>query len=174
MHFSLPDLLSRHAVASFDKQLHLSELVAEEDWHLDLVSGLLLFCDRFAWHAQLLGTEAEETHTWLWAWANETSHIPPYLLQTALQMKALGEHECAEPNSDRMFSQIKAVWIPASEKPVCRIVENFGGEWRDEVGRIGSRVAERWDRVGIGDGTPTYGEAVREEFSFGPAGPGID
>ena len=88
---------SRYLATSFDKQLYLAELVEGLDWHLDLATGILSFGDRYAWRVQLLGTEAEETHTWLWAWANEASNIPPSLLQSASQMKALGEeHHIAE------------------------------------------------------------------------------
>ena len=40
---------------------------------------------------------------------------------------------CPGPNSDRSLSQIKAVWIWAIGRPVCRIAENSGGRWRDAV-----------------------------------------
>lgn len=100
-------LLTQHAslvAASLDKQLYLAELVGEEDWYLDLATGVLSFGDRFAWHAQLLGTEAEETQTWLWAWANEASNVPPSLLQAALQMKAVGEEQQIPELTTPMFS----------------------------------------------------------------------
>jgi hypothetical protein len=56
----------------------------------DLAAGLLSFGDRFQWRVQLLGTEAEETHTWLWAWANDASDIPPGLLRAAAALRILG------------------------------------------------------------------------------------
>jgi len=34
-------------------------------------------------------------------------------------------------------------------KPVSRIVEDFGERWRDEFGRVATRVADRWDRAGM-------------------------
>jgi hypothetical protein len=52
---------------------------------------------------------------------------------------------CAEPNCDRSFSRIKAVWIPSRKAPVSRIVENFGGGWRAGVGR-GYDAKEKADR----------------------------
>ena len=94
---------SHHAAASFDKQLHLAELVEGLDWHLDLATGILSFGDRYAWQVQLLGTESEETQTWLWAWANEASNIPPSLLQAALQLKALGEEQQIPELATPMF-----------------------------------------------------------------------
>ena len=93
-----------NAAPSFDKQLHLSELVGEEDWHFDMTSrSLLSFGDRYAWRVQLLGTESEETQTWLWAWANEVSKIPPPLLQAALQLKAFGEEQQIPELATPMF-----------------------------------------------------------------------
>ena len=96
MHFALPFLFSRHAAASFDKQCYLASLIDSEPWHFDLASGLLSFGDKYHWHAQLLGTEADDSQTWLWAWANTGSNIPPTLLQCALQMKELGDQRLIE------------------------------------------------------------------------------
>jgi hypothetical protein len=86
----LRPLLYRHAASSFDKQLYLANLVGEADWRFDLAAGLLSFGDRFHWRVQLLGTEAEETHTWLWAWANDASDIPPDLVRAAAALRILG------------------------------------------------------------------------------------
>jgi len=52
---------------------------------------------------------------------------------------------CAEPNCDRIFSRIKAVWIRPRTAPVSRIVEDFGGGWRAGVGR-GYDAKEKADR----------------------------
>src|SRR5271163_2995157 len=60
----------------------------------------------------------------------------------------LGKVNCAEPNSDRSFCQIKAVWIPVSWGPISQIVEDFGERWRAGVGQVARRVVERWDRTG--------------------------
>jgi hypothetical protein len=94
-------LFCRHAAASFDKQLHFATLVGELNWHLDLASGLLTFADKYHWPAQILGTEAEDSQTWLWSWANEASQIPTRLQGAALMLRMLGQHhgipELAEP-----------------------------------------------------------------------------
>ena len=34
-------------------------------------------------------------------------------------------------------------------KPVSRIVEDFGERWRDEFGRVATRVADWWDRASM-------------------------
>jgi hypothetical protein len=86
-------LFYHHAIASFDKQRRLAELVGEEDWHFNMASGLLSFGQHLHFQAQVLGTESDHDRSWLWAWANEGSHIPPSLLQAALRIKALGEEQ---------------------------------------------------------------------------------
>ncbi|WP_145049916.1 DUF6882 domain-containing protein [Lignipirellula cremea] len=84
-------------VPAFDRQLLLTELIEDLPWSYDLQVGVLSFGDRFHWKAEVLGTESDETGTWLWAWANEASNIPPELQAASLKLKALGEeHGIAE------------------------------------------------------------------------------
>jgi hypothetical protein len=82
---------------TFDKQLHLSNLVGVLGWHFDLATGILSFSNKYNWHSQLLGTEAETSGTWLWAWANTESNISAHLLVASLALKAYGEqHDIPE------------------------------------------------------------------------------
>jgi hypothetical protein len=74
------------------KQLHLGELVGKSRWAFDS-TGILSFGNNHHWHAQILGTESYETNTWLWAWANTGSNLPPAVVQSSLQMKRLGEEQ---------------------------------------------------------------------------------
>lgn len=86
-----------HVAASFDKQLQLADLIGKRDWSFNKEAGLLSFGEPFQWHVQILGTESEQANTWLWAWANKASNIPPQLLEAGLAMKELGEeHRIAE------------------------------------------------------------------------------
>jgi hypothetical protein len=88
-----PKLLAafdQHAAATFDKQSCLNELVGELDWQFEMDSGLLSFGDRHQWQAQILGTQSDESGTWLWAWANEASGIPENLLVAANALRKLG------------------------------------------------------------------------------------
>ncbi len=87
----------RHLPFAFDRQLLLADLISDLPWSYDLQSGVLSFGDRFAWQAEILGTESEETSTWLWAWANDASNIPERQQGASLKLKALGEeHHIAE------------------------------------------------------------------------------
>ncbi len=80
-----------HAAASFDKQLHFSDIVGSRDWHFAADSGSLYLGNQYHWQTQLLGTESEASGTWLWAWANTDSNIPTHLLVASLSLKAYGE-----------------------------------------------------------------------------------
>ena len=90
MHDDLANQLYRQVAIGIDKQLYLAKLFGAADWRFDLSSGLLTLGE-YRWHVQLLGTEADEGQTWLWAWANEQSGIPTALLGSALTLRMLGE-----------------------------------------------------------------------------------
>src|SRR5689334_8151902 len=80
-----------HSVAAaFDKQLYLADIIGDLDWHFDLASGRLAFGQHLHWQTQLLGTESEDTGTWLWAWANPTSDMPEPLLTMARRLRGIG------------------------------------------------------------------------------------
>jgi hypothetical protein len=42
---------------------------------------------------QVLGTESENSLTWLWAWADEQTEVPDNLLASAIRLRAWGEKE---------------------------------------------------------------------------------
>ena len=88
---------STHLPFAFDRQLLLVDLIGDLPWSYNLSTGTLSFGDRFHWHAEVLGTESEETGTWLWAWANEASGFPEQQQGASLKLNALGEvHGIAE------------------------------------------------------------------------------
>jgi hypothetical protein len=122
MHLDLATLFCRHAAVSFGKQLLLAELIGSFDWHFDMPLGLLSFGDKYQWCAQILGTEADDSQTWLWAWANEASNIPIQLLGSALTLRMLGEAhgipELAEP--ELPLEQIDGHILATIGSSVCR------------------------------------------------------
>jgi hypothetical protein len=90
MLWTLHTLFDRYAPAAFDQQLLLEELAGKSAWSLDLSTGILSFGNQFSWRVQVLGTESHMTNTWLWAWANEASLVPPDLLRASLAMRGFG------------------------------------------------------------------------------------
>src|SRR4051812_21681471 len=87
----LSDLFHRHAAATFAKQMCLQELVGQRDWQFQVRPGTLSFGAGLAWKVQLLGTRSAVSNTWLWAWANTASNLPPELLVDSLALKETGQ-----------------------------------------------------------------------------------
>ena len=69
MEAGVASLFSLHAIASFQKQMHIAKLVGKLDWGFAMDSGLLSFSGKHHFAAQVLGTESEGAQTWLWSWA---------------------------------------------------------------------------------------------------------
>ena len=90
---ALSEFITEISLTTFAKQLHLNHLVGRFTWHFDVRAGILSFGKHYHWHAQILGTESNETNTWLWAWANTGSKLPPALVQASLRMKHFGEQQ---------------------------------------------------------------------------------
>lgn len=92
-------LVDRHLGLALRKQLALMDFLGEHTWQLDLDSGTVdfgrsgLFARKRVYPVQVLGTEADAAQTWLWAWANEASGIPPSLLRAVNRVKALGQSQ---------------------------------------------------------------------------------
>jgi len=86
----LSEIYHRHAAAVFARQMRLQELVAQKTANFQLQPGTLSFGPGLTWRAQLLGTRAAKSNTWLWAWANTVSNLPPSLLTDALALKETG------------------------------------------------------------------------------------
>ncbi len=90
---TIQDLLELSAAASLEKQFALGELIGDASWAADLDQGTIAFGDKYQFPIQVLGTESEQSATWLWAWANTASNIPASLLRCANNLMALGTRE---------------------------------------------------------------------------------
>ncbi len=89
----LTQLITQHGAASWDKQMCLADAIGDGDWQLSLSAGQITFGGRQSFPVQVLGSEADAAGTWLWAWANTESSLPPALLQAAAQMQVFGEQQ---------------------------------------------------------------------------------
>jgi hypothetical protein len=85
------ELFVRHGAASFDKELYRQAMLGKCGWAFDLNSGVLAFRrpheGNLQLRVQVLGSESEESRTWLWAWANPSA-IPAELLTVARELRA--------------------------------------------------------------------------------------
>ncbi|MCI2263888.1 DUF6882 domain-containing protein [Xanthomonas indica] len=85
--------LARHVGSAYARQLALADVLAERGWQVDLGEGRVRFGEDLSFPMQLLGTAAEASASWLWAWANTASQLPPALLADAAALRAHGERE---------------------------------------------------------------------------------
>ena len=81
------------ALASLEKQDGLIKRLGEHIVELDLGTGLARFNNDVAFPFQLLGTESDNSLTWLWAWADEQPEVSEALLRSARELKAWGARE---------------------------------------------------------------------------------
>lgn len=85
--------LARHVGTAFARQIALADVLGERSWRLELSEGIAHFGDDLHFPVQLLGSAAEDSDTWLWAWANTASNLPEPLLIAANALRARGERE---------------------------------------------------------------------------------
>ena len=102
---TLTDYLEQYALIALEKQDKLALLVGEHTYDLDLDAGKIRFNDGIEFPFQFLGTESDNTLSWLWAWADEqTEEVPEDLLRAARQLKDWGAreglHEFTRPSMD--------------------------------------------------------------------------
>ncbi len=70
-------------------------MLGKAGWGLDFSTGVIGFRrpheDVLQLNFQVLGTESDDSQTWLWAWANSQQGFKTELLASALELKAYGE-----------------------------------------------------------------------------------
>jgi hypothetical protein len=86
-------LLEQYALLSLEKQDKLDLLLDEHAHELDLDTGTIRFNAGIEFPFQVLGTESDNTLTWLWSWAEEQTEVPDNLISSALGLRDWGERE---------------------------------------------------------------------------------
>jgi hypothetical protein len=86
-------LFDKHASATFDKQSSLNDMIGDLDWEFGMETGTLRFGNKYRWKAQVLGTQSEQSGTWLWAWGNKACGIPEKLLDASNLLRKLGKDD---------------------------------------------------------------------------------
>ena len=89
----LQTYLEQCALISLEKQDKLEQLISEHIYELDLDARIMRFSNGLEIPYQVLGTESDNSLTWLWAWADEQTEVPLNLLSSAFKLKDWGERE---------------------------------------------------------------------------------
>lgn len=84
--------LEKYGLLSLEKQDKLAHVIGEHTYALDLENGTIRF-DNAEFPFQVLGTESDNTLTWLWAWADEQTETPEDLITTSQALRDWGEKE---------------------------------------------------------------------------------
>jgi len=78
------------ALLSLEKQEKFDRLTGEHFAEFDLDAGILKINNDLALPFQVLGTQSDNTLTWLWAWSEEHADVQPDQITAALQLKEWG------------------------------------------------------------------------------------
>jgi hypothetical protein len=121
------ELWIKHGAASFDKQVYFDVMLGKLGWGLDLGSGVVAFRrpheEPLQLSFQVLGTESEDSNTWLWGWANAEQGFANNLLLSALEVKVQGERlgapELTTPEL-QLTREINGARLSAIASGMCR------------------------------------------------------
>ena len=83
-------VLSKYGALALDKQENLADLIGETPGDLDIEKGIISFGD-IELPIQILGFFSQDQSQWSWAWDNESIGFEDSLIQSARQMKAIGD-----------------------------------------------------------------------------------
>jgi hypothetical protein len=100
---SFDDLFAQHVGTAMARQVALADLIGERNWSVDLSAGSATFGDDLRFPIQLLGTESHVDGTWLWAWANTESGLPPALLHLCGWLRDYGAQSGTAELTDPSF-----------------------------------------------------------------------
>ncbi len=98
------DLFAVEAGSAFARQLALADLVDDRPWNVDIDRGEIAFGNDLTFPVQILGTAAEQDNSWLWAWANSQSDLPPAILKACERIRVVGAERGIEEFSAPRFA----------------------------------------------------------------------
>lgn len=88
------EYLEQFALLSLEKQDKLALLLGDHTYELDFDAGKIRFNNSLEFSFQVLGTESDNTLSWLWAWADEqTEEVPVDLLQASRELRDWGSRK---------------------------------------------------------------------------------
>jgi len=87
--------LEQYGLISLEKQDRFAYLIGEHMYEFDLDNGKIRFND-VDFPIQVLGTESDNTLTWLWAWADEQTEIAEHLTTASQELRDWGRNKGVE------------------------------------------------------------------------------
>jgi hypothetical protein len=90
---TITEYFENSALISLEKQDKLALMTGDHTSVLDLDAGKIRIDEAIEFSIQVLGTESDNTLSWLWAWADEQTEVPVDLLSASLMLKKWGEQK---------------------------------------------------------------------------------
>lgn len=97
-------LFEKQLMISMSRQMALNDYLGDNGWGIDIGEGELTIENRGSFPIQLLGTESDQSNTWLWAWANEQSNLPEAVLGKVHQIHQFGRSKGIAELTEATFS----------------------------------------------------------------------
>lgn len=161
MNLILP-YLERNGLIALEKRSKLATLIEELPFEFDLDGGVARFGPDLEFPAQVLGTESDNTVTWLWAWADAQEELPPAVIRSALELRAWartkGVQEFLLPSVDLDHLTGDAAALIASE--VCSASASYRSDY--EGGALYLLLFDRRIEAQPGFGFAGFRHAVEE------------
>lgn len=91
--------LEDHVFQMMENAYRMAEVIGNTSWMLDVPTQRLTLTRDDTGQVvamlpvQLVGSQSDETQTFLWAWANAASNLPPAILQSVTRLRELAETE---------------------------------------------------------------------------------
>ncbi|MDR2966729.1 MAG: hypothetical protein LBU74_02130 [Methanobacteriaceae archaeon] len=88
---SFQTIFTKYGAMALDKQENLGQVIGENVGKLNIDEGTISFSDDLTFPVQILGTLANDTNNWHWAWDNKDIGFPEDIIQEAIKVKEFGE-----------------------------------------------------------------------------------
>lgn len=88
---SFQTIFTKYGALALDKQESLSEIIGDNIGELNIEKGTISFGDELEFPIQIVGTLANETSKWHWAWDNQEVGLPENLVKESEDIKEIGE-----------------------------------------------------------------------------------
>jgi len=93
---TIKEYFEQFALISLEKQAKFERLVGEHFAEFDLDAGIVTINNDLALPYQVLGTQSDNSLSWLWAWSEEHAEFQPEQLTAAMQLKEWGSENDLE------------------------------------------------------------------------------
>ncbi|GAB2542918.1 DUF6882 domain-containing protein [Nocardia heshunensis] len=141
---TLANVLDDAALLSFEHQMHLSEVLGEHSWNVNLVERRFEFrcAERtlVCTGMHLLGSSAPGPQSWLWSWANPTGY-PADVVAVAKSMQEFGaQHGIPELASPEVpFAAFGSEVEPHQVSwTMMELAKPISGHWTSYQGNTGN------------------------------------